>query len=129
MSEGEGEIRVEGARQMRRALKAAGDGLDELKDAHQEAARIVLAEADQRVPRRSGALAATGRVNRAASKASILYGNAKVPYAPPIHWGSPSKHIKAHPWVIDAAVATEDRWVQAYTTAVEQLMDKVERTV
>jgi hypothetical protein len=122
----EGTIRVEGARELRRALKAAGDDLADLKDANQAAAGIVLAEAGTRVPRRSGDLARTGRVNRAAAKANVLYGSAQIPYAAPIHWGWPARNIKAQPWVTDAATASQPAWLQAYADAVQQVVKKLE---
>lgn len=120
-----GAVRVEGARELRRALKAAGDDLGDLKDANQAAAKIVLGEAAPHTPRRSGALAATGRVNRAAGKANVIYGNAKVPYGPPIHWGWPARNIKAQPWVTEAADASQPQWLQAYNDAVQKVLDKV----
>jgi hypothetical protein len=120
-----GTVRVEGTRELRRALKQAGDDLDDLKDANQAAGKIVLEEAEPRTPRRTGRLAATGRVNRAAGKANVSYGSAKVPYAGPIHWGWPARHIAAQPWVLEAAEASQPKWVQAYSDAVQKVLDKV----
>lgn len=120
-----GTVRVEGARELRRALKQAGEDLDDLKDANQAAGKIVLEEAEPRTPRRTGRLATTGRVNRAAGKANVSYGNAKVPYAGPIHWGWPARHIAAQPWVLEAAEASQPKWVQAYSDAVQKVLDKV----
>lgn len=124
---GEGSIRVEGLRELRRGLKVAGDDLEDLKDANQEASWIVLRAADRIVPRRSGELALTGRTNRAAAKANVLYGSAKVPYAGPTHWGWPARNIKAQPWVTEAAEQSRPEWLQAYTDAVQGVIDKAER--
>jgi hypothetical protein len=118
-------IRVEGLPELRRKLKAAGDDLEDLRDANHAASRIVLTESDRRVPRRSGRLAATGRTNRAVGRANVLYGSADVPYAMPIHWGQPRRNIQANPWVTEAAEATEPVWVQAYADALDKAIRKV----
>jgi hypothetical protein len=120
-----GTARVEGARELRRALKQAGEDLEDLKDANQAAAKIVLAEADRGVPRKSGALARSGRTNRAAGKANVLYGNARVPYAPPIHWGWAAHGIEPNPWVSRAALASQPEWLGEYSKAVQRVLDKI----
>lgn len=121
-------IRIEGARELRRALKAAGDDLTELKEANQAAARVVFDAAERTVPRRSGALARSGRVNKAATRGSVVYGGARVPYAAPIHWGWAARGIEAQPWVTDAAYAERDEVMAIYLDAVNQITTNLERT-
>lgn len=128
MSDDIGAIRVEGARELSRALRAASDELADLTDANREASRVLLAGADLRVPRLTGALAASGRIDPSRSQANVVYGNARVAYAPAVHWGVASRHMRAQPWVTDAAAATEPEWVRAYATAVEHVVDKIERS-
>ena len=120
-----GTIRVEGARQLRRTLKRAGDNLDDLKDAHAAAGAIVVGAARVSGPRRSGALVGTLRASRAAASATIRAGSASVPYAGVIHWGWTGHHIRAQPWVSAAAQATEPAWTAAYASAVDRVLATV----
>lgn len=125
MSERSDAVRVEGLGQLARTLKAAGKSLDDLKEANQSASRIVLDEARTRAPRRTGALANSGRVNNAAKKANVMFGGARVPYANPIHWGWPARHIKAQPFVTTAAEDTRPEWLAEYEKNIQQLLDDV----
>lgn len=118
-------VQVEGLRQLVRTLKAAEVDLDDLKDANNAAGRIVLDAARPRTPTRTGALAASGRANRAAGKANVVFGTARVPYGPPIHWGWAARHIKAQPWVTTAAQATQGDWVAAYERDIQRVLDSV----
>lgn len=125
MSDRDVAVRVEGLGQLVRDLKAAGGSLDDLKDANQAVSRIVLDDARPRVPHRTGRLAASGRINRAAKKANVLFGSASLPYAGPIHWGWPSRHIAAQPFGVDAAEATQPEWLEAYEREIQKLLDDV----
>jgi len=121
-------VRIEGLGQLMRALKVAEGNVDDLKEANQAAANIVLAAARPRAPRRRGALAGSGRVNRAAKKANVIFGRASVPYANPIHWGWRRRNIKAQPFAMDAANATRSMWMGAYERALRDLTDDIERS-
>jgi hypothetical protein len=58
--------------------------------------------------------------------AIVRAGRAAVPYAGPIHWGWPSRHIKAQPWLYDAAVASQEQWTGVYLAALEKIIDDIE---
>lgn len=118
-------VRVEGLGKLRRELRAVAGDLDDLKTAHATAAALVAAAAAARAPRRSGALASSIRGNRAASRATVRGGGARVPYAGPIHWGWPDRGIPARPFVVDAAQATESVWLAAYERDVDAALDRV----
>jgi hypothetical protein len=119
-------VRVEGLGPFIRAMREAQVDLDDLKDATQKAGTIVLAAAMSRAPRRTGALAASGRANRAARKAIVRFGSARVPYAGPIHWGWPRRHIAAQPFAIDAARASEPTWLAGFARDIERIAAHVE---
>lgn len=121
-------VKVEGLGQLVRTLTAAGKGVEDLKEANQAASRIVLEEARRRVPRRTGRLEATGRVNKAAKKANVLFGNKRVPYAAVIEYGWPARNIGPHPYVSPAAEATRDQWLPEYEKNVQTLLDDVKGT-
>jgi hypothetical protein len=118
-------LQVTGAKAMRAALKAAGDDLSDLKDTYGSVAAMVAAEASSRAPRRSGRLAGSIKPNRAAGKAVVNLGGAKIPYTGPIHWGWPARNIAPNPFASEAAVATEDRWVELFRVGVQATLDKV----
>lgn len=124
----EASLRVEGAAELRRTLKAAGDDLNDLKDAHATAARLVAADAAQRAPRRTGRLASNVRGSGAKTSATIRAGGAKVPYAGPIHWGWPAHNIKPNPFIAEAAQTTEGAWTAIYHNSVQRILDRVKGT-
>lgn len=121
----EARVTIAGLPRLRSALRAAGRNLDDLKNANAAAAAIVAAAASARAPRRTGRLAASVRGNRAAGRATVLAGGAAVPYAAPIHWGWPARHIEAQPFVSEAAQATEATWTAAYQADIEKVVDDV----
>lgn len=119
-------LQVEGGRQLRRSLKQAGLDVQDLKDAHREAAELVKREADPNGPRRSGRLVASTRAAGTQAAAIVRVGTARVPYAGPIHWGWPARHIAANPWVATAAETTEPAWSQTYLDALETIIHAIE---
>lgn len=121
-----GSVRVEGARQLRRTLKRAGDDLGDLKDANKRAGDIVANAASRSAPRRSGALAGSLRASRAAASATVRGGGARIPYANPIHWGWPARNIKAQPFLSDAATSTQPVWLPAYEADVKRIVNRIE---
>lgn len=118
-------VEVDGLRPLVRDLRKLGDGLDDLKDANAEVAGFIAGKAAGRAPRASGRLSQSGRGNRAAGKATVSFGGARVPYAGPIHWGWPGHGIAAQPFVVEAAQATEGQWLPLYERNIEQLVDKI----
>jgi hypothetical protein len=119
-------VQVEGARQLRASLKRAGVGVTELKAAHAEVAKLVEDRARPEAPRRSGRLAASMRSSGTQSAAVVRAGGAAVPYAGPIHFGWPARHITANPWILDAAEAARDSWENVYLSHIEDLIQLVE---
>lgn len=123
-------IEVEGARELRRQLdelaNETGEGSAELRDLLRYAAEPVFAEAERRVPKRSGALKASLRVTGGRSSAFIRAGFARVYYARFVHDGT--RYLKARPFLEDAV---EDRRVAAEVVArLEQgLDDLIEETI
>lgn len=118
-------VSVAGLGKLRRALREAGVSVEDLKDAHAAVSQLVAAAAASRAPRRSGRLAASVRGTRAAGKASVLAGGSAVPYAAPIHWGWPARHIAAQPFASDAATQTESAWLPVYAAELERIADAV----
>lgn len=120
-------VEVRGARKLRAACKRAGVDLDDLREAHAEAARIVETASRARVPVLSGTLAASLRSSGTKTAAVVRAGGARVPYAGPIHWGWGRRNIVARLFITGPAADTESTWVPVYERAVESTLDKLAR--
>lgn len=87
-------VYVEGLREITRSMERAGVDVEELKDVM----GAIASEATQTmlpfIPRRSGALRASARGNRAKGVARVTIGKARTPYAAPINWGWPKRGIR-----------------------------------
>lgn len=119
-------VQVEGARELRRTLRKAGDDLDDFKSVHREIGGIVVDSARPKTPRGfTGRLEASVRASGTKTAAVVRAGKARVPYAGPIHWGWPARNIRPQPWLTDAASQTEPRWTNAYMKHVERVLDKI----
>ena len=116
-------VEVRGLRTLQRTMRKAGVDIADLKDAHQRASRIVSDASRSRCPVLTGALRASVRGNRAAYKAIVRAGSARVPYARPVHWGRDGR--SGRPFISQAAQATETRWVEEYRKDVEKIVGKV----
>jgi len=119
------EVRVQGLNELIRTMKKAGEDLSDLKDAHARAGQIVANYARTIAPKRSGKLAGTIRAAKQVRRARIQAGRASVPYANPIHWGWPSRHIEPNPFLSIAARDTESQWRTYYEKAVADALAKV----
>ena len=86
--------RVGGIRDLVRDLQRLGLTVDDLKGAFGAIAAKGAKTAESLAPKRSGALAASVRGNRAKNKAIVTAGRARVPYAGPINYGWPARRIQ-----------------------------------
>lgn len=117
-------LEVEGARKLRRQLKAFQSGIDGLKEVHREAGELVGDLAAQFVPVRTGLLQSTIRVSGQAAGAVVRAGFGRVPYAGPIHFGWPSRGIAPSPFLYDALDIRHDEVIAMYNDRVGDLIKK-----
>lgn len=115
-------LRVEGARELRRALKQVEGGVADLKEIHAAAATLVKEQALYLVPRRSGLLASTVRSSGQVSAGVVRSGRAGVPYAGPIHFGWPARNIAPQPFLYDALDERRDEVFEMYEQRVGELV-------
>lgn len=120
------QIRLLGGRKLRSSLKRAGLDVDDLKAAHAAAAKYVEEVAVTRAPVVTGTLLATLRSSGSKTKATVRAGNAKVPYAGPIHWGWPDRNISPNTFITDAAQSSEGQWSQIYMDALDKIISQIE---
>lgn len=118
-------IQVDGARELRAALKRAGNDASDLKDANRAAGEIVAGAARILVPRRSGRLGDTIRASRAKGSATVTAGKAALPYAGVIHFGWPAHNIEPQPFLYDAVDARRHEVVKAYQKAIDRIASTI----
>lgn len=122
---GDAGIKVAGARQLRKTLRAAGDDLSDLKKAHADAAAIAAEASAQLAPSRSGKLKASIRSSGTKTSGIIRAGRKSVPYANPIHWGWFARNIRPNLFASRGAQDSEGRWIRVYESALDDALDKV----
>ena len=132
-------IRVEGATELRAALRAVDADLPKLlAKANKDAAQVVVDNA--RPPVRSGKLKGSMKALGSQRSGRARAGSAGVPYAGPIHWGRgrgnvgspPGNHkgrnpIRGRPFLTEAADRSQGRIVDEYEQMVRGLAADVER--
>jgi hypothetical protein len=119
-------VELQGGRRLRATLKKAAGDLEDLKTVHAQVAAMVSARAAGSSPHRSGRLASSIRGSRAAGSAVVRAGGARVPYAGVIHYGWPAHHIRAQPFLVDAAHDTEPAWTAVYLAGLDRILARVE---
>jgi hypothetical protein len=117
-------LTVEGARELRKALRSVDGGTADLKAVHAEAAQIVERRAAQIVPKRSGDLGGTVRSSGTTTAGVVRAGFARVPYAGPIHFGWARRNISPQPFLYDALDKRRAEVIEAYETQVAGLIKK-----
>lgn len=116
-------VRVEGLRELSRALSKM-EGFDkELPGIHKRVAGLVSGEAMTRVPRLSGALAASIKATGTKQSAIIKAGSTRVPYARVIHYGWPGR-FAGQPFLTGALAAEEPQVVAEYDRSLVALLRK-----
>lgn len=118
-------VKVEGAKRLRRTLRAAGHDLGDLKDANRRAAGIAANSAAQYTPFLTGRLRKSVRSSGTISAGVVRAGRKSVPYAGQIHWGWPSRGIKARPYLTMGAQSSEPVWLPLYNADMSSAIAKV----
>ena len=132
-------IQVQGARQLRKALREQADELQNLKDVHKKAAEVAARSAKGYVPEGpSGKLAKSVRAAGTKTAGIIRAGSKRVPYANAVNWGRRMWPNVTSPRAVESFVyprlflnkgakEAEPRWLKLYTDAVEKAIEKIEK--
>lgn len=118
-------IRVEGAAELRRALKAAQDDAQDLKDTHKAVGEVVVTEAKSLVPQLTGRLSGTIRATQAKAGATVKAGGSGLPYAGVIHFGWPGHSIEPQPFLFDAIDKRRADVIKVYEKAIGKIVDRI----
>jgi hypothetical protein len=92
-----------------------------------KAADLVLARADELVPRVSGDLASTLRVVEVEHGADVVAGSPLVPYAGVIQYGWPARGIAAQPYLTDGLAQRAEAIHDVYADRIGDLVERVGR--
>ncbi|MGO2655971.1 MAG: hypothetical protein ACTH93_09120 [Pseudoclavibacter sp.] len=126
-------LQVDG-RTLRKQLRAAGDDMTDLKDAHKRAADIAANRIRGSVPTRSGALLSTLRTTGTKSAGIVRLGKKRVPYAGVLEYGWPKgktdsrgrdHKIKAQAFARTGAKESESAWTAVYHDAVQTILNRI----
>lgn len=121
-------LRIEGGRELRRTLKKAGLDMKDLTAVNRAAANVVLPRAKASTPigpPKNGHMKSTVRVGATQRAGIIRVGNKGKPYPGAIHWGWPTRGIKAQPWLTSAAKDTENTWINLYWEKLNKVISSV----
>lgn len=116
------EIKVEGARELKAALRKIEGGIADLKEAHADAAHIVEVRAVELVPYVSGNLAGSIRSSGTQAGGVVRSGAARVPYAGVIHFGWAARNIRPQPFLYDALDDRTDEVIETYEKQINKLI-------
>lgn len=136
----QGRVEVEGLRQTLREMKALGQDTTPIKNANIQAAETLIRAAEPLVPvydgpaKRGvvpGLLKNTLRPSKTTTYAEARAGNARVPYAAPIHWGwfydknyFIKKNIMPQPFFMKALKLTYTEIIENYEKNMESAIKK-----
>jgi HK97 gp10 family phage protein len=127
-------IRVLGIKELRKAIKQVGDKdlARALQRANKTAAERVVKTALPAVPVKTGALFAAVRATASQTAGRAVAGNARVPYAAAIHWGTGPRvgekgphNIKRRPFLSDAATQNISEIADDYAAEINRIMDVI----
>jgi hypothetical protein len=130
-------IQVDGLAELFRALKAVGTPVEAIKEANRESGELVARTARNIVPVSPGGgnLRKTIRVANVTTNVKIRAGNARAPYANPIHWGwfrdkkrGFNRNILPNPFMAKALGYTREEVVANYVANIQKLIKKHETT-
>jgi hypothetical protein len=114
--------------------------MSDMKAVNTKIAEMVAAEARGRAPNLSGTLRGTIKGGATKTRAWVKAGNNRkkkklkrggysqgaVPYAGPIHFGWPARHIRPQPFLYDAIDSRAGEVVDVYKKRVAELVQRVE---
>lgn len=128
-------VEITNGKMLRAALKKATGSLDELKEAHKDAAKIVALRAQATAPvgdPKNGHVKATVRPG-ASNRAGIVRAgnNRKIRYGGVVHYGTPASNTtvrgrrKPNPWIQKAARDTEGIWLKPYYDRLTEILESI----
>lgn len=120
-----GQLEIEGLRAVQKAMKNfSDDSRNDMKETHRRAGQIVVDGAARLVPVRTGALLASLKSSPTQRQGRVRIGSAAVPYAGPIHFGWPARHIQPNPFIYEVLDGRRQEVYALYAERISQLIVK-----
>ncbi len=118
MAASKGQVRVEGVREVQRALKQLEADAADLKTAHMAVSSQLVPGIAQRTPRRTGALASSWQPGATKTRARLTSTRR---YAGVIEYGWPKRGIEPARMVRDTIAASSDEILATYQRELGRL--------
>jgi len=112
-------FQVEGARELRRALRGMTDELRDLSRVHKQIAEIVRGQMASAAPRETGTLAGSLRASGTRTRARV---QSTLIYAPIIHYGWPGRNIRPSLFGDHAREAAAPQIESAYRAGIDAIV-------
>lgn len=123
-------VYVEGLRETIRTLESLGVDIADMKEAFYRIGDFVAGQARSLAPKRKGTLVNSIKASKTKNKATVRAGSAaKVPYAGPINYGWPKRHITANGFLTEAANNNTERILQMLDDELTQLVQKAQNQI
>jgi hypothetical protein len=120
-----GQLQIEGLRDVQKAMRNfSDDSRNDMKETHRKAGQIVVDGAARLVPVRSGALLASLKSAPTQRQGRVRVGSAAVPYAGPIHFGWPARHIQPNPFIYEVLDGRRQEVYAIYAQRISELIVK-----
>lgn len=122
-------IKVEGLKEAQRATQQVSKDLarDMRKMTKNAAEPARDASRDATVKGPTGKLRRSVKIRATGRKAELVMGSpARVPYAPPIHWGWPRRNIASNPSLITGIVRSRDDVAAVYAEGLDDILRRAD---
>lgn len=115
-----------------KAMKELGADTSVIKDAGQQASKILLDKARPLIPVKTGALRDAARTKRLTVGGAVEVSGKRIPYANPTHWGwiydqnrQVYRGIKPNPFFTEALGYTRDEIFKTYNRLMQEYINKL----
>lgn len=116
-------VQITGLNKVLKALRDAGDDLEDMRDLNHRLGQIVINNAS--VPKDSGEVAGTLRAGRGRTKAVVRAGyKSRGSYAGVLHYGDPHRGHAPHPFLTDSLRASQGQIMSELTKGIDLLLSK-----
>lgn len=124
-------VEVDGARQLRRTMRRAGEDFQDMKDLHTTVANIAAASVKTKAPKNTGALAGTVRGSGTKTAATVRAGFARTRYAGVNNYGWPAGSTMrgtfgGSSFMNDGAKAAEPRAIAVYEVGIDRIINRIQ---
>jgi creatinine amidohydrolase/Fe(II)-dependent formamide hydrolase-like protein len=129
MAAGTTRLTVTGAKELQKALRQMAVDMSDMKAVNTKIAEMVAAEARGTIKGGATKTRAWVKAGNNRKKKKLKrggYSQGAVPYAGPIHFGWPARHIRPQPFLYDAIDSRAGEVVDVYKKRVAELVQRVE---